>query len=302
MKTLTFALVLYALCSPQTASAQAQPAVGGEVFASTDSDGTDIARVALNFDLRNRSDEDYLGISLEEARFRSSDGSSDNRQRVFLRASGNMSGWTLQTRAGTDGHTVIGSLSAHDDAKLRKEVFIERDIIETALGLDQGIYTTFAGAAIDLPVNERNVFTVLAGYQTFRGRNNRIHFRGNFVHSVKSDWGLTAQLRGRYFHSSVPFEGGYYSPGWYADVMPVVQVRRFVSGWELVGATGLGVQRDSETDWRQSRFLHARFSSPRKGQWSVQGSFSYRNSPSDNAVNQSGYSIGQAMFSVLRRF
>jgi len=302
MRTQTFALICYALASPQSASAQARPAIGTEVFVSTDSDNTDIVKVALNFDLRNRTDKDYFGISLEEAGFRSSDGSSDSRQRVFLRTAGTIGNWTLQTRTGTDGHTVIGSLTAHDDARLRKEVFVERDIIETARGLDEGIYTTFAGAAVDLPVNESNAFTVLAGYQTFTGRNNRIHFRGNFLHSVKADRGLTVQLRGRYFHSSVPFEGGYYSPKWYAEVMPVMQVRRFVREWEVVGATGLGIQRDGEADWRQSRFLHVRFTSPSKGDWSVRGVFSFQNSPSDSAVNRSNYSFGQGMVSILRRF
>jgi hypothetical protein len=297
-----YGLALCALVLPQATNAQTQPAVGADIFASTDSDGTDIVRVALNFDLQNRNDEDYLGISLEEAHFHSSNGSSANRQRVFLRAADTIGSWTLQTRAGIDGHTVIGSLSAHDNAKLRKEVFVERDIVETARGLDAGIYTSFAGVAIDVPINNDDVFTVLAGYQTFTGRNNRIHMRGNFVHSVKADWGLTAQLRGRYFHSSVPFEGGYYSPKWYTDVMPVMQVRRFVDGWKLVAAAGLGMQRDSETDWRQAGFLQVGFTSPIKAQWSVQGVFSYRNAPSDNAIEQSGYSMGQAMVSILRRF
>ena len=62
---------------------------------------------------------------------------------------------------GTNGETVLGSLSVHNDARIRQEYFIERDRLETAQGLDQDLYSTFAGAAFDLPVDERNTLTAL---------------------------------------------------------------------------------------------------------------------------------------------
>ena len=63
------ALVLSAAL-PGVASAQdiePSPALGGEVFASTDSDDTDILRTAIDFDLRNAGDDDRIGIRVEKA-------------------------------------------------------------------------------------------------------------------------------------------------------------------------------------------------------------------------------------------
>jgi hypothetical protein len=137
-------------------------------------------------------------------------------------------------------------------SRFRKELFVEREIVETPLGISRGIYYTFAGAAIDLPADDRNIFTAFAGIQDFTGDNVRFHVRGSYVHVVKPEWGLSAQLRGRYFRSTAPGEFDYFSPRWYAEVLPVLQMRRFVSGWQLLGAAGYGAQRDSASKWRSS--------------------------------------------------
>ncbi len=197
---------------------------------------------------------------------------------------------------------MVGGLSLNDEARFRKEFFVERDIVETRQGLDLGLYSTFAGAAVDLPVNDRNVFTALAGVQAFTGDNVRLHLRANYIHVVKPKLGLSAQLRGRYFRSSDPGEYDYYSPRWYAEALPLVQMRRFVGGWELLGAAGLGVQRDSASDWRASRYAHARFRSPRAGSWSVNGAFTYTNTPSITGTPRSGYSYVQGTLGVSKRF
>jgi len=148
------------------------------------------------------------------------------------------------------------------------------------MGVSRGMYYTFAGAALDLPVDDRNVFTAFAGVQEFTGDNMRLHLRGNYIHVVKPEWGLSAQLRTRYFHSTEPAEYDYYSPRWYAQVLPVLQVRRFTGGWQLLGAAGLGIQRDSTRGWRSSRFFNARVTSPAfRRDWALYASFLYSNTP-----------------------
>jgi hypothetical protein len=283
--------------------AAARPAAGGEFFYSSDSDGTEVARAALDFDLRRVDENRYLGIAVERASYNPGDRGWQSRDRAFLRAAKEIGDWQLKARVGTDGHTIIGSVSANDRSSMRKEVFVERDIVETRQGLDLGIYSTFAGAAVDLPIDDRNVVTALAGVQAFTGDNVRTHLRASYVHVLKPKLGLSVQLRGRYFHSSTPGEFDYYSPRWYAEALPVVQVRRFVAGWELVGAGGVGVQRDSGSDWRSSRYAHARFRSPlRSSAWSVNGGFTYTNTPSVTGTPRSGYSYVQLNVGVSRRF
>jgi hypothetical protein len=306
MKRTAGAALLAIFAFPAVAAEPEQmpgPAAGAEFFYSSDSDGTEVIRAAIDFDLRNDGQNRYLGLRVEEAWYRPGGTLSETRERIFLRVADTLGKWRWRARVGTDGDTVIGAVSINDEARFRKELFVERDIVETRQGLDRGIYATFAGAAIDLPADDRNVFTALAGVQTFTGSNTRLHLRSNYIHVVKPAWGLSAQLRGRYFRSSEPGEFDYYSPRWYAEMLPVLQMRRFVGGWELVGAGGIGMQRDSRSDWRQSRYLHARFRSPEaSASWSVHGSITYTNTPSLTASADVGYSYFQSNLGVSRRF
>ena len=278
------------------------PAVGYEVFSSADSDGTHIARAALDLGLSDSGDTRSIGLRVERAHYNPVGRGWESRDRIFLRGSEKLGKWQLRARVGTDGDSVIGALSVNDEAKIRKEFFVERDIVETRQGLDRGLYSTFAGASVDLPVDDRNVFTALAGVQEFTGDNVRLHLRGSYIHVVQPKIGLSAQLRGRYFRSSDPKEFDYYSPRWYAEVLPVAQMRRFVGGWELVGAAGLGVQRDSASDWRASHYAQARFRSPSASKWSFHGSLTYTNTPSTSGSPGSGYSYAQATLGLSKRF
>ena len=126
-----------------------------------------------------------------------------------------------------------------------------------------------------MPVDDRNVVTLVAGLQPFTGDNVRTHVRATYADVVEANRGLSAQLRIRYFRSSEPGEFDYYSPCLYAEVLPVLQMRRFVGGWQLLRAVGYGAQRDSDSKWRSSRFVNARFTSPAvRKDWAVTGSLS----------------------------
>lgn len=306
MKRLVNLLAPFVLAAPAAAAeAPSEPAqaVGAEFFYSADSDGTEVMKTAFDFDLRNSGEDRYLGVRLEKAQFNPNGTEWHSHDRIYLRAADMIGDWQWRARIGTDGHAVIGSISANDRSTSRKDVFVERDIVETRQGLTRRIYTTFAGAAIDLPLDDHNVFTALLGVQTFTGENTRLHARGSYIHVLKPEWGLSAQLRSRYFRSSKPREFDYYSPRWYAEALPVLQIRRFVKDWELVGAGGIGLQRDSGSGWRPSHYLHARFRSPRgSSQWVANGAVTYTNTPSVTAGSQSGYSYIQMSLGASRRF
>ena len=309
-KYLATALLSAAIAMPCEAAAQdeeqARPAIGLDAFASSDSDDTEIVRLGADFDLRNYESwrrTERLGVRVERAWYEFADGETRTRERVFLQAADTTGGWTWQARVGTDGDTIIGSASVNDNADFRKELFIERDVIATPRGVDEGLYTTFLGAAVDLPASDSTVFTALAGVQTFTGENVRLHLRGNAIQVIDRDLGLSAQLRGRYFTNSDPREFDYYSPEWYAEVLPVLQMRRFVDGWQLLGAAGLGAQRDADSDWRRATYLNARVISPEGARdWSVRGELTYTSTPSASAQTGSGYDYFQAMIGVTRRF
>jgi hypothetical protein len=94
------------------------------------------------------------------------------------------------------------------------------------------------------------------------------------------NWGLSAQLRVRAFHNSNPSEFDYYSPRWFAEALPVIQLRRFRSRWMYSASLGWGWQRDSGSATRSSRLLEAGITSPRKGaDWYLRATASYSNTP-----------------------
>lgn len=279
-----------------------RPAAGVEFFYSADSDDTEVSRAAIDLDISNRGQGRRLGVRVERAWYNPGGTGTTARNRVYLQTEDVLGDWQMRARVGTDGDSVIGSVSVNDNSRYRKEAFVERDIVETRQGLARGVYSTFAGAAVDVPIDDRNIVTALVGVQEFTGDNVRVHLRGNYVHVLRPDLGLSAQLRGRYFHSSVPGEYDYYSPRWYAEVLPVLQMRRFVGGWEALGAVGVGAQRDSESDWRSSRYAHARFRSPAAAGWSAHGAVTYTNTPSLTGSSRSGYSYVQFLLGASTRF
>lgn len=280
-------LLAGALLVPAAAEAQDSAngmpthAVGADIFYSSDADETEVLRTGLNLDFAYRGPKERYGIRLEKAWFNPLDRGWQGRERLYLRAADAIGGWSWNATIGTDGDTLLGSVAVHDDSRFRKEFFVEREIVETPQGLARGIYYTFGGAAIDLPVDNRNVFTAVAGLQDFTGDNVRTHLRASYIHVLKPNLGLSAQLRTRWFRNSDPREFDYYSPRWYAQVLPVLQMRRTSdSGWRTLLAGGVGAQRDSDSGWRRSSYFNAQASSPEIGRgWAVTAAFLFSETP-----------------------
>jgi hypothetical protein len=279
--------------------AHAQQYVGIQVFNSSDADETDILKSALDLDFRHIDSEHYQGLSLEHARFRPLGQASVEDHRVYFRYAGG-DAWKWNGRVGSDGHTVLGSAAIHNESARRQEYFVEREIIETPLGLQDGLYSTYLGGAFDLPINDRNLLTTVVGVQDFGGDNTRLHARGNLIHVLSPEHGLSAQLRVRYFHDSVANESDYFAPGWYAQALPTLQMRRYVNGWRYAVAAGYGTQRDAGSSWRPARLFEASITSPKEGHdWSVQAGFTYTNTPVTNGFT---YDYRQLTLSLGRSF
>ncbi len=301
-----FVVALWLAASPVAAqetdandAGSGKRAAGIDFFASTDADQTDVFRAGVNFDVEHQDQRNYLGLRYEKAWYRPLGQATVDKDRLFVRAADSSGPWNWSAQVGTDGDTVIGAATIHDDARFRKEFFIERDIVETPRGVSDGIYYTFVGGAIDLPADDRNNFTLVAGAQEFTGKNVRLHARANYVHVVKPELGLSAQLRARYFHSTRPREFDYYSPRWYVQILPVAQMRRYSGGWRYMIAGGVGAQRDAVSDWRASYYAGAEVTSPEVGRdWYLKASALYNNIPQ----NSGAYDYGQFSIALTRAF
>lgn len=276
-----------------------RPGVGIELFAATDADDTDVVKLAARALLDYEDSEHYRGVMLEQAWFTPFGQKTRKRERAYLDVADGFGGWRWSARLGTDGHTVLGSANLHRQ-DWSQEFFVEREIIETPMGLERGIYYTFAGASADLPLDERNLFTVMAGLQEFTGRNERLHLRANYVHVVKPDWGLSAQLRARYYHSTEPGEFDYYSPRDYVQLLPTVQLRRFHKGWEYRVQAAYGAQHATRSGWSDSRYADLLAVSPRSADgWEVRAEVTYSNTSPASGPN---YDYVSGRFTLAKAF
>lgn len=281
-----------AACAPATAD-DVMRAVETDVFTSSDADHTEVTRAGLSLDWRYRDRDHYDGVRLESARFRPLGQETTHDLRAYYRFADSSKGWAWRGQVGTDGETVLGGFSVHD-AGYRTEYFLEREIVETPQGIARGVYYTFAGAAVDLPLDARNSLSLVGAGQAFTGRNVRAHLRANYIHVVNPDWGLTAQVRARYFRSSHPGEFDYFSPRDHAQVIPTLQLRRRHAGWRYTLAAGLGAQRQTGGAWRQARTLSAKVTSPPLGKgWSIDAAFDY-----SNTATGAGYAYDYRQFGV----
>jgi hypothetical protein len=291
---LALALAL-AACVPFVVLAQA---AGADVFASTDAEGADAVRTGVFVDFRHADDLHYRGIRIEHADFSPATGPRFAADRLYYRFADTGTRWTWNGELGTDGDTWLGNATIHTGEARRQEYFIERGIVETAQGLERGLYSTLVGAAYDLPLDERSVLTGVAGVQEFTGANRRLHLRARYSRLLVEDWGVSAQLRTRYFANSEPREFDYYSPRWFAEAIPTLQVRRFRGGWMYQAAAGWGRQRDSESGWRSARLFEASVTSPSRGPWSLKASMGYSDTPSATG----GYDYTYFSLAASRRF
>lgn len=250
------------------------------VFASDDADDTTVLKTSAGAVFDWIDIDHYRGFVVEDVRIRPAGGARYDEQRVFVTAAGGDAlKWKIHV--GTDGDTALGNASFVHEGRVRQEYFIERDLLETRQGVE-GLHHTFVGGAWDVALgrSDRHQLTALLGAQEFDGENLRTHLRARYIAVVRPEWGLSLQLRTRVFRNSEPFEADYYSPEWFAEAMPTVQLRRFHRRWMFSAALGLGRQRDSESAWRDARLAEASVTSPRiAGRGHLRAGLLYSNTP-----------------------
>lgn len=284
------------------ASAAGEPAAGVELWASTDSDRTDVVKLTGRALWDFSGPYRYQGVDVERAWFRPQGQHTRTQNRIYLDLADSIAdAWRWNARVGTNGHTILGSASVRS-IDWSKEFFVEREVVETPRGLDEGVYYTFAGASVDLISRSRDTLNGVAGIQKFTGSNIRLHLRTTYVHVVKPKLGLSVQLRARYFHSTAPGEFDYYSPRDFVQLVPVVQVRRFdKAGWMYLAAFGYGAQKATGGSWQAARLADLRVESPQSSRrLQAFGQLQYSNNSLVGASGGYHYVVGRV--GITKRF
>ncbi len=301
-------LVLMVIATIGTAAEEASMAVRPEAFLSSDADDNEVRKMSLGWDWRHSDRDHWTGVDVQQVRFSDADW-SHSEQRVYGRAASTLgtgavtdATWRWRVKLGSNGHTALGSIGLNTEGPNRREIFFEREALETRAGVERRQMYNFAGAAFDQPFNTRTSGTVLAGLQTFGDGNERIHLRGNLVFSAVPEQGLSLQVRSRYYHNSDPYLGGYYSPEWYGEALGVLALRRVVHGYTWRGVAGLGRQRNADEGWKRARLLEFGFESPRWRQSWLRLVAGYTDTPVATSSGTGSYSYRYGMLEAVAVF
>jgi hypothetical protein len=294
------ALLLFAAPAAAQDAKEPTQAAGFDIFGSSDADHFQVLKLGASYFPEYVSTEEYLGARFERFDFTSSNGISGSQERGYLNFANGAGDWKWSGTVGTDGRTILGSSSVYAQSSFRQEYFVNRDLVETPLGQSRGLYFTFLGGSYDVPLDDRNTVTALVGTQVFSGKNYRLNLRSNYIYVAEPDWGLSLQFRARYFWDSQPREFDYFSPRWYMEGVPTVQLRRFYDRWQFLVAAGWGLRRNTGSSWQSARLAQASVISPRFGSgWLIDASFLYSNQP---IAASYAYSYEQATVSLIKRF
>jgi hypothetical protein len=268
-----------------TAQSGAAPALESDTFYSTDKAGFETIQQLVGWDIHRIDNEHYVGVALEDAHY-SGPGFGTSDDRAYLRFADtrpNKDGtaWKWNAQLGFDQRTVVGNFEIYDERadKSRAELYGERDIVATREGTDLGLYSTLIGVADDFQLTPRLSATASAAFEDFTDDNTRDLARARLVYVVAPDYGISAQLRTRYFHDSDPNEFDYFSPRWYAEYVPTIAMRRFIDGNQFYVAIGYGRQRTSDRNWNPDTLIEASWTSPDRGRWFTRLSVGYTNTP-----------------------
>lgn len=303
------ACLLAASCQAAADEAASSMALRPEFFFSADADDARVGKVALGWDTWRGDREHWRGLKVERARF-AGPGWAHTEERVYLQAAGTFADaavdddtWRWRVSAGSNGHDLLGSAAFNTEGPWRKEIFVERELVETRDGVRDGQVYTFVGAAFDRPFGERASANVLVGLQDFDDGNLRTHLRGTFVQAIAPEAGVSLQLRGRAYRNSEPDGGDYYSPAWYGDLVAGVGWRRFFGGHRVSAFAGLGGRRISDSDgWDRTRVVQLGYESPRRHDSFVRASAGWSDAPSTGSIAGGTYDYRYVMFEGVIAF
>ncbi|NEX62387.1 hypothetical protein [Noviherbaspirillum galbum] len=237
--------------------------VDAQAFVASDSEHFDTRRAGASYWLTPCQERNRVGIGGRLHWFEQ-DGWNRSGQQVLLLGQGK------DTAAGSYWQGEAGVLSQHGknlatfDATYHGtlgpatswEAFANRDFVETAAALDQGIHVNFFGASLEHGLNAHLTGVALLGHQSFSDGNERLHGRLRLIYQPFLDSGFTVQARYRWFRSEGD-EGrrAYFNPDRYHESMVMAGWRKRSADWTAVVLAGVGRQRVGEDDATPTRLL-----------------------------------------------
>ena len=236
MKQLSAAILILSGSIAHSASA-AVPVFGIAEFArSTDSSDFSARRAALGagFYTSTENFTDKLAYRHSRLSYTGPGFSSDGNADTFLatRVFGAIKADAEITRAKVDsfGTRTLGAfqLAGQVPGAVNLEARFEKDLVESAPSLRQGITYSAYTLAADKEITPRFVVAGVAGRFNFSNDNQRDLFRLKATYVVMEDIGLSVYAKGRHYSDSRPGGILYFSPDSFNDYLGGVRIRRRV--------------------------------------------------------------------------
>jgi hypothetical protein len=229
--------------------ARADVAALGDISVTGDSERFYAYRARAGGLLNYTSYLDYVGIAAQNTHYSQRDWSRDaqallgvwRRQDRATLAGINAEGGVVQVA----GHTrVVGDATwnVRPRPTTAFEFIAAGDLVETQPALEQGIAYGFFGVSAEQQLVSRLTAIGLIAYQPFTDGNERAHLRARLIWDAIPDYGVTAQLRWKQYHSSEADVGrAYFNPQNYRQWQGALAMRRRVAGgWVWSGTLAAG--------------------------------------------------------------
>ncbi|HEU4851451.1 MAG TPA: hypothetical protein VFT37_04775 [Telluria sp.] len=237
MKPIAIAILTLAASIANGAKADVPVFALGEYSRSTDSADFTARTVAAGAGFYTSAADNFIDkiayrhrqLNYEGPGF-ATEGSADSliASKVFgaIRADGEI------TRARVDsfGRRTLGAfqLAGQMPGAVNLEARFEKDLVESAPSLKQGITYSAYTLAADKEITPRFVLAGVAGRLDFSDNNQRDLFRLKANYVVVEDMGLSVYAKARHYSDSQPGGLLYFSPDSYEDYLGGIRIRRRV--------------------------------------------------------------------------
>lgn len=246
----------------------ADHAVGASIFMSQDNESFSTQRIAVEYLPRFKHIDSLTGVRYADIHYQQDGWSRDGQQLSFMHRNIDpvtANGWQLEAgmlrQGGHDLLTADGSYLTALGTGTTAEVMINRDVIETANALNDGVHFTFVGGDVAQVLEPHLTVVALAAKQEFSDDNSRNHIRLKFIVQPDLDLGLTLQLRYRSYNSS-DISVTYFNPAHYDETMLVAVWRKRIMGWASSLTAGAGEQHVAGDPGTPTRILEISSQSP----------------------------------------
>ncbi|RJX32771.1 MAG: hypothetical protein C4516_03250 [Oxalobacter sp.] len=261
-KKWAFLLTLLA-CPPIFAADSTRTGVGADVFFSTDSENFHTQRIGGEYLPLFQHIDSQTGVRYSHYTYEQNDWSRSGQQISVLHRNIDPKtayGWQMEAgifqQHSRDLLTLDGSFRTPIAKQTNIEFFINRNWVETANALDNGINFTYGGASIEQGLGQHVTLVGLAGYQDFSDGNHRNHGRVRFIYQPDLNLGLTLQAQYRVYTSArEDVDGAYFNPDRYDEGMLLIGWRQRILGWMANARAGIGRQKVEDDDLSPTKLL-----------------------------------------------